>query len=98
MLTQPPSFPGFENAINGFVAAAGVGLIIQLTLMTSVEESLQWPICEIWSLREASLSVVHFGTRSRLSRRCRQLVQRPSALDLLGSNIQEEVRSAVFVA
>ncbi|KAG2783477.1 hypothetical protein PC116_g18101 [Phytophthora cactorum] len=97
MLTQPPSFPGFENAINGFVAAAGVGLIIQLTLMTSVEESLQWPICEIWSLREASLSVVHFGhakqTISALSPTCSTI---PSALDLLGSNIQEEVRSAVF--
>ncbi|ETM48512.1 hypothetical protein L914_06949 [Phytophthora nicotianae] len=97
MLPQHPSFPGFEKAISSYVAAAGVGLVNYLTLMTSVEESIQWPICEMESLHEASLNVVRFGhatqSISALPPTCQTIL---SALDLLGSNIQEEVRSAIL--
>ncbi|KAF4045852.1 Fungal tRNA ligase phosphodiesterase domain [Phytophthora infestans] len=93
MLPQPPSFPGFEKAINEYVAAAGVGRINQLTLLTSVEQSVQWRICEVRSLREASLNVVTLQTISALSPVCLTI---SSALDLLSYNIQEDVRSAVF--
>ncbi|KAG7380164.1 NEDD4-binding protein 2 [Phytophthora pseudosyringae] len=100
MLQQPSSVQGFEKALNEYVAAAGFGPINQLTLMTSVEESMQWSLCKMKCLQGASLSVVHFGhpgnamkAMSALSPDCSTI---PSALDLLGINIQEESRSAIF--
>ncbi|KAL3665271.1 hypothetical protein V7S43_009899 [Phytophthora oleae] len=100
VIDQPPSFHGFEDAVTRIVHALSFGPIAQVTLLTSVAESTQWPLHKITCLQDASISAARIDVEGKvaqittnLSPTCTTIL---SALDLLGINIQEETRSTIF--
>ncbi|TDH73968.1 hypothetical protein CCR75_002625 [Bremia lactucae] len=96
VLPQPPSCQSLEKAIDEYVITAGHESFKKVTLMTSVKESEEWPLSKMKSLFcEASFSLVHVRDQADHFQSlitCQTIL---SALDLLGTNIQEDVQSTI---
>ncbi|GMF09099.1 unnamed protein product [Phytophthora lilii] len=94
MIPQHPSFQVFEAVITKYLA--GHVSPIMFTMLTTVEEALQWPLHEMMALQHATLNVVRLEDQqkavSALALPCKTVT---SMLDLLGITIQEETRSAI---
>ncbi|CAH0521691.1 unnamed protein product [Peronospora belbahrii] len=102
VIPHPFSFEGFEEVINNYLEVAHLGPTKKLTMLTTVEESMRWPLCEMNHFQDAAVSVfrtdVGFGSgathyNTALKPPSSTLL---SSLDLLSINVEEQTRSVIF--
>ncbi|KAL4088318.1 hypothetical protein PRIC1_012741 [Phytophthora ramorum] len=93
-------FQEFEDVMSRHLRDTGFGAMSKLTILTTLEESMQWPLREMKSLQDAAVSVCYVGHSDKAVRYNTSLAPPsstiPSVLDSLGINIEERTRSAVF--
>ncbi|CAH0493354.1 unnamed protein product [Peronospora farinosa] len=102
VIPHPFSFEGFKETINNFVSVADLGQTKHLSMLTTVEESMMWPLREINLRHDAAVSVFRtvVGFESGAMRGNTALEPPCSTffllLDLLSINIEERTRSVIL--
>ncbi|KAI9909417.1 hypothetical protein PsorP6_014491 [Peronosclerospora sorghi] len=94
VVLSSPSFDVFETMINDYFNVAGWQPTKQITMLTTVKESLQWPRSKLKAVGRVAWSVSHFDLEQGAS--LYNPVTLFSVLDVLGINVEEQTRSVVL--